>query len=217
MGSHLCTGGPWVNSVLTHGQPLILPMGNVPTAHWWCCGRPWVIGFHVVHPHSVCLAVVIASIAFDLFHSAVELRCTISQYRRRAHYRCIRNGVMRSCVSDGAEWHTRGRADRWSPRTDATPRPFSSTTTRSCWLIVSHSKGCACSSEHSGTRSSFRNTVATRGAKRKRSGRCIRWRNARHWCQTLARTEDETWKTVLLLHWVLTLTTLALRMQKFDS
>ncbi len=39
MGSDLCTGSPWVKSVLTHGQPmithgqpLILPMGSMPTA-----------------------------------------------------------------------------------------------------------------------------------------------------------------------------------------
>ncbi len=45
MGSHLCTGSPWVKSVLTHGQllipyGLILPVGSMPTAHWRCCSRP---------------------------------------------------------------------------------------------------------------------------------------------------------------------------------
>ncbi len=41
MDGHLCTGSPWVKSVLTHwqflithGQTLILPVGSVPTAHW---------------------------------------------------------------------------------------------------------------------------------------------------------------------------------------
>ncbi len=41
MGSHLCTGSPWVKSVLshgqlliTHGQPVMLPVGSVPPAHW---------------------------------------------------------------------------------------------------------------------------------------------------------------------------------------
>ncbi len=41
MGSHLCTGSLWVKSVLSHGQllitqgqPLILPVGSVPTTHW---------------------------------------------------------------------------------------------------------------------------------------------------------------------------------------
>ncbi len=54
MGNHLCTGSPWVKSVLTHGrllithgQPLILPVGRVPTADWWRCSRPWVFSFHV--------------------------------------------------------------------------------------------------------------------------------------------------------------------------
>ncbi len=48
MGIHLCTGSLWLKSVLTHGQPLILPMVSMPTAHWWCCSRPFVTSFHVI-------------------------------------------------------------------------------------------------------------------------------------------------------------------------
>ncbi len=49
MGSHLCTGSPWVKSVRSHGHLLILPMGSVPIAHWWCCCRPWVISLHDIY------------------------------------------------------------------------------------------------------------------------------------------------------------------------
>ncbi len=33
-------------SLITHGQSLILPLGSVPTVHWWCCSRPRVVSFH---------------------------------------------------------------------------------------------------------------------------------------------------------------------------
>ncbi len=34
--------------LIAHGQPLILTMGSEPTAHWWCCSRPWINSFHGV-------------------------------------------------------------------------------------------------------------------------------------------------------------------------
>ncbi len=45
MGEMQClsTGSSW----LPMGQPWFYPVGNVPTAHCWCCSRPWVISFHV--------------------------------------------------------------------------------------------------------------------------------------------------------------------------
>ncbi len=132
------------------------------------------------------------AIGHDLFHNPTDVRCTISPNRRRVD-RCIRNGVKRSSIPDGAKWRTRGRAARWSPRTDATPRPFSSTTARSCRGTASHSKGCTWSSGRFGIRSSSGNTVATRIGRLKRSVRCIRCRDDRR-CPTLARAESETKK-----------------------
>ncbi len=44
--SDTANGWPFVQLLITHGQPLIFAVGSVPTAHWWCCSRPWVISFH---------------------------------------------------------------------------------------------------------------------------------------------------------------------------
>ncbi len=80
---------------ITHGECLLLPIGSVPTAHWWCCSSPSVSMY--LHTFAVSL--------FDCFRTG--LRVHLDHVIQRAsdqhhlapvvHFRFVQTPVLLQC------------------------------------------------------------------------------------------------------------------------